>query len=105
MCSTTITGVLVIGSFKKFPVSIIALVCIFLLFIFISISQYISFADILFFTILKPIMITINAIIADINITLNDFEFSISPLFFSNSCGFTTYINANAAPPNTNDVK
>ena len=94
-----------IGSLKKFPVSIIAFVSIFLSFIFISIIQYISFADILFFTTLKPIMMMAKAMIAEMPITFNEFKFKISPLFFNNSCGFTTYINANAAPPNTNDVK
>ena len=105
VCSNTITGVFVIGSFNKFPVSIIALVLIFLLFNSTSTSQNISFLLNLVFTIANAAIIIIKATIAANNTVFNGYVPKNNPFFIKISCGFTTYINAKATPPNTKDVK
>ena len=64
-----------------------------------------SFFDILFFTILNPVINIIVAIIAPINIVFNGYVPKNNPFFINISCGFITYINANATPPNRNEVK
>ena len=57
--STTITGIFVIGSRKKFPVSIIALIYLDFEFIFTFILQYTSFFVNLPFIVLNDVVITI----------------------------------------------
>ena len=64
-----------------------------------------SFFEILLFTILNPVINIIVAIIADINTVFSGYVPKNNPFFINISCGFTTYISANATPPNKNDVK
>ena len=45
------------------------------------------------------------AIIADINTVFSGYVPKNNPFFINISCGLTTYINANATPPNRNDVR
>ena len=103
--STITTGVLVIGSFTRFPVSIIAFVAICFSFIFKFISQYIFFVLNFVFIILIDIFIIINAIIAPNIITFNAYSPVNNPFFIFIFSGLKKYIKFNATPPNTNDVK
>ena len=66
--STTTTGILVIGSLKKLPVSIIAFIYAYFEFMFIFILQYISFFDSFPFIFLNDVVIITNPTIPAINI-------------------------------------
>ena len=79
--STTTTGILVIGSLKKFPVSIIALIYINFEFIFIFILQYISFLVNLPFILLNEVVIIINPTIPAIKITFIGYVPINTPIF------------------------
>ena len=105
LLSTITTGILVIGSFTKFPVSIIALVSTVFSFIFIFMLQYISFDINLFLIIFIDILTIINAKIAPKIITLNTSSPVYTPFFIDIFSEFKLFIKFNATPPKINDVK
>ena len=103
--SISTTGLLLIGSFNKFPVSSITLVFSSFPFRLITISYINSFFDILVFTTLKAIYVIANPTIPPSKAIFIGYVPMYTPSFIKISCGLTIYKSAKAHPPNANDTK
>ena len=103
--STIITGIFVIGSFRKFPVSNIAFTICSFSNIFIFILYITSFFFIFDFTILKAICVITKPITPPNSAILIGYVPIYTPFFINTSCGLTKYNSANAHPPNENDTR